>query len=226
MSIRIKICGITNLRDAEAAVEAGADYLGFILYPPSPRATTAENARRITDGLKIRYGDDCPFFVGVFVNESVAAITQKMASARLDLAQLSGDESSHVFTELRGRAYKAIQPRSTVEALDDVQFYAPLGPPQDYHPAILVDGFRDNLRGGTGLLADPEIVTQVRSKSPRMMLAGGLNPENIAERIQTIRPFAVDVASGVEAEHGIKNHDKVRVFIQNARAAAQEVSSS
>jgi phosphoribosylanthranilate isomerase len=223
MSIRIKICGITNLRDAEVAVEAGADYLGFILFPPSPRATTAEDARRITDALKIRYGDDCPFFVGVFVNETVAAITQKMATARLDLAQLSGDESSHIFTELRGRAYKAIQPQSLYEALDDVQFYAPLGPQQDYHPEILIDGFHATLRGGTGLLADPEIVAQVRAQSPRMMLAGGLNPENIAERVRDIQPFAIDVASGVEAEHGIKDHDKVRAFIDNARAAAEVV---
>ena len=225
MSIRIKICGITNLADAEVAVEAGADYLGFILYPPSPRATTAENARQITDALRNKHGDKSPSFVGVFVNESVAAITQKMATGRLDLAQLSGDESAHVFTELEGRAYKAIQPQSQHEAVDDVLFFAPLGPKQDIHPEILIDGFHADLRGGTGLLADPDIVAEVRSHSSRMMLAGGLNPDNVAERIKMVKPFAVDVASGVEAEPGIKDHDKVRAFIANARAAAEEIES-
>jgi phosphoribosylanthranilate isomerase len=147
-------------------------------------------------------------------------------AARLDLAQLSGDESAHVLTELQRRAYKAIQPRTVDEAIEDVQFFAPLGPPQDYHPEILVDGYHPDLRGGTGLLADPEIAQQVRAYSPRMMLAGGLNPDNIAEKIRIIQPFAVDVASGVEAEKGIKDHDKVRAFIQNARAAAEEIEQS
>jgi phosphoribosylanthranilate isomerase len=223
--MRIKICGITNQKDAEAATEAGADYLGFILYPPSPRGTTAEDARRITDSLKLRYGDECPFFVGVFVNETVASITQKMATARLDLAQLSGDESAHVLTELQQRAYKAIQPRTVDEAIDDVQFFAPLGPPQEHHPEILVDGYHPHLRGGTGEITDPFIAHKAREYSPRMMLAGGLNPENIAEQIRIIQPFAVDVASGVEAEKGIKDHDRLRAFIDNARAAAEEIES-
>jgi len=224
--MRIKICGITNQKDAEDATEAGADYLGFILYPPSPRSITAEDARSITDNLRLRYGDDCPFFVGVFVNETVASIAQKMATARLDLAQLSGDESAHVFTELQGRAYKAIQPRTADEAIDDIQFFAPLGPPQDYHPEILVDGYHPHLRGGTGEITDSFIAHKAREHSQRMMLAGGLNPDNIADHIRDIQPFAVDVASGVEAEKGIKDHDKVRAFIANARAAAQEVEEN
>jgi phosphoribosylanthranilate isomerase len=155
----------------------------------------------------------------------VAAIENKLAQGGLNLAQLSGDESPQVLAALNGWAYKAIRPQKLIYAQEDVRDYAPLGPQADYHPAILVDTYHPNLQGGTGHLADLTLVSQIRALTPRMMLAGGLTPDNIAEIVQTVQPFGVDVASGVEASKGIKDHDKVRHFISHARMAAQEIST-
>lgn len=221
--MKIKICGITNLADARIALEAGADYLGFIFYAPSPRSITVTNACRITEALRADYNDAVPYFVGVFVNETVSAVEEKLDEAGLDFAQLSGDESPQMLQALHYRAYKAIQPRSLAEALEDVKLYAPLGLHSAEHPAILVDAYHPNLRGGTGELADPELVGKIRDFAPRMMLAGGLTPENIGAVVRTVQPFAIDVASGVEASKGKKDHAKVREFITTARLAAAEV---
>jgi phosphoribosylanthranilate isomerase len=225
MNIRVKICGITNLADARIALEAGADYLGFILYPNSPRHISIQDVRQITDALRAEYGDRVPFFVGVFVNESVAAIENKLGQGGLNLAQLSGDESPQVLAALNGRGYKAIRPQKLIYVQEDIRDYAPLGAKAEYHPAILVDTYHPDLHGGTGQLADLNLVAQIRALADRMMLAGGLTPDNIAEIVRTVRPFGVDVASGVEASKGIKDHGKVREFISNARMAAQEISA-
>ncbi len=223
MNIRIKICGITNLDDARVAAEAGADYLGFIFYPPSPRGIESVSlAREIVDTLRGDWGEAAPKMVGVFVNESVWSISQKMYDARLDLAQLSGDESPQVVAEMQGRAYKAIQPQRLEYGLEDLADYAPHGPHAP-HPAILVDAYHPTLRGGTGALAPVEVVTPLLDAHPRVMLAGGLTPDNIADVITTLRPFGVDVASGVEADKGRKDPTKVLAFIQRARLAAQSI---
>jgi phosphoribosylanthranilate isomerase len=223
MDIRIKICGITNLDDARVAVKAGADYLGFILYPPSPRSITVQNARLITDALREEFGEAVPYFVGVFVNESVSSIENNLSLGGLNLAQLSGDESPQVLSALNGRGYKAIRPQKLMYAQEDVRDYAPLGSKAPQHPAILVDAYHPDLQGGTGELADMDIVQQIHNLNPRMMLAGGLTPDNIGDIVRKIQPFGVDVASGVEASKGIKDHAKVYDFINNARSAAQEV---
>ncbi|MFP4320897.1 MAG: phosphoribosylanthranilate isomerase [Anaerolineales bacterium] len=224
MSIRIKICGLTNLNDARVAAEVGADYLGFIFYDPSPRAVpSVQVVREIVDTLRNDMGAVAPKMVGVFVNESVWSISQKMHDARLDLAQLSGDESPQVVAEMRGRAYKAIQPERLEYGLQDLADYAPQGPSAP-HPAILVDAYHSALRGGTGEQLPAEIAARLIDAEPRLMLAGGLNPDNIFDTVSLLRPYAVDVASGVEAEKGRKDHDKVRMFIQAARLAAQSIT--
>jgi len=216
--MKIKICGITNLEDAQVAVDTGADYLGFILYPKSPRSITLQAAAEIIEAL--RAAGNAPHMVGVFVNESSATITEKMSRGHFDFAQLSGDESPQVLTTLYGKAYKAIRPSSIQFAELDVKDYAPLGILDAHHPAILVDAHHPNLYGGTGELADLEIVRQITTLEPRTMLAGGLNPDNVGEIVQAVQPFAIDVASGVEATPGKKDHDRVYSFVKNARAAA------
>jgi phosphoribosylanthranilate isomerase len=220
--MKIKICGITNLDDALLAAEYGADYLGFIFYPPSPRFINEHIARPISDYLRDHFGEQRPHLVGVFVNETAAGIDTKMSQAALDLAQLSGSESVEVLKAIRFPAYKAIQPQALLHAQEDIAYYTPYGPENEAHPNILIDAYHPNLHGGTGELADTALVQQIQALAPRMMLAGGLTPENVGGQIRAIRPFGVDVASGVEASKGQKDPQKVIQFIQEARAAAQE----
>lgn len=220
MSLRVKICGLTNLEDAEFALEAGADYLGFIFYPPSPRGITPEQARVISDSLRAKYGEKIPTLVGVFVNESAADIQNSLDMAGLDLAQLSGEEGPDLLTALAGRGFKAVRPQTLDEAAANVQMFASLAPPIPEHPAILIDSYHPNLYGGTGETREIDLLRKISNLAPRIMLAGGLTPDNVGEIVRTVRPFGVDVASGVEASKGHKDLEKVREFIQQARAAS------
>jgi phosphoribosylanthranilate isomerase len=216
----IKICGVTSLDDALMCVDAGADLLGLNFYPPSPRSLTPDAARLITDGLRQVLGADCPVLVGVFVNLSVSEITRIRQIAGLDAAQLSGDESESVLAGLNGRGFKAIRPRSWDEARADADAYQPHAP-QDIHlPSILVDAYHKALYGGTGEQASVEVALAVKEIAPRLMLAGGLAPENVAERVRAIQPWGVDTASGVESEPGIKDPARVRDFIAAVRETA------
>lgn len=223
--MRIKICGITNLDDARVAVEAGADYLGFILYDKSPRYVAVSTVRDIGEALRDEYGRQMPYLVGVFVNESLNSVQEKMQKGHLNLAQFSGDESPQMVAVFNGRAYKAIQPPSLRAAEEDIRDYAQFGPSDEQHPSILVDSYDPHLRGGTGKLGETELLSEILRLNPRMMLAGGLNPDNIALMVRLMKPFGVDVSSGVEAEKGRKDHQKVRDFIANARQAAEENQS-
>jgi len=223
MDVKIKICGITNLDDALLAAESGADFLGFIFYAPSPRYIEPNAAGEIIQVVRAEFGSSAPAMVGVFVNEPVNYIEDCIARAHLDLSQLSGDESPQLMKELVGRTFKAIQPRNLQEAQDDIRDYAPLGAQDADYPAILIDSYHPDLRGGTGKLVDLDLVGKILHLERRAMLAGGLNPINIADVVQEVRPFGVDVSSGVEASKGKKDPQKVREFIASARAAADEI---
>lgn len=219
-TVRVKICGITNLADATAAVDAGADYLGFIFWPRSKRAVSSSAAREIVQALRRR--DDCPLLVGVFVDEPAEDVAAVLNSAGLDLAQLSGKEPPAFIGDpqspLYGRSYKVLHPDSLAEAEADAEWYIPSeSPPQ--HPSLLLDAYHPELPGGTGQRADWQIAAQLVKIVPRLMLAGGLNPQNVAEAVRRIHPFAVDVASGVEAEPGKKDHALVEAFISAAHNA-------
>ncbi len=212
--MRVKICGITNLDDALTAVAAGADYLGFIFYPPSKRSVDISVVKGMVVTLRQRV--DCPVLVGVFVNESAARMTVVLDEVGLDLAQLSGEEAAALVTDewlgLYGRAYKAIRPASPAEAVTAVQQYA-----APVMPSILIDTWHPTLRGGTGETGDWAISAKLAQQTPGLMLAGGLTPENVGEAVRMVRPYAVDVASGVEASPGKKDPNKVRAFIANAK---------
>ena len=217
---RVKICGITNLDDALLATEAGADYLGFIFYPPSKRSITVGKAQLIVAELRAR--PDVPLLVGVFVNETGAGMARIMNTCELDLAQLSGDETPNVVGDpespIFGRCYKVLRPSSLDEAEAEAEWYLPaqMTPGQ---PALLIDTKHATLYGGTGQTADWTIAAQLALNIPNLMLAGGLNPDNVAAAVSQVGPFAVDVASGVEASPGKKDPRLVRTFIANAKSA-------
>ncbi len=217
--VQVKICGITHLADAEAAVEAGADFLGFIFYPPSRRGITPEAARPLIAALRGR--PHCPVLVGVFVDETAAAMVEVLDYCHLDLAQLSGDEVPSLVNDpaspLYGRAYKALRPQSTAEAEIEAEWFIAEAP--GLRPTLLLDTYHPTLKGGTGELASWEAGRRIARQTPGLMLAGGLTPANVGRAVEVVAPFAVDVASGVEAAPGRKDQAAVRAFVAAVRAA-------
>lgn len=231
--MKVKICGITNLEDALVAAEAGADFLGFIFYPPSKRAITVEAARDIV--VELRKRPFSPMLVGVFVNETAETILHTLHTCQLDLAQLSGEEVPFLVADPRspiyGRSYKALRPASYAEAEADAEWYAvsiqysvsstQLSVNSESSsllpPSLLIDTHHPNLKGGTGQTGDWAMSAKLAQKVPGLMLAGGLTAENVAQAVQQVQPYAVDVASGVEAAPGQKDHHLVKTFIRNAK---------
>jgi len=241
MAVKVKICGLTNLADAQAALAAGADMLGFIFFPKSPRYIPPERAREIVQALKFDRRPptavachSCPpavsgpwsavVTVGVFVDEPSAAVAQVLAFCGLDLAQLHGEEPPEMVTgDLRGRSFKALHPRSLDEALDLASRYAPPSPlrGEDCRPAFLVDAYHPHLRGGTGEPGDWSLAATLASRYP-LLLAGGLSPANVAEAVRAVRPWGVDVSSGVESAPGQKDHAALRAFVIAAKAISNQ----
>ncbi len=208
---RVKVCGLTRLEDALAALDAGADLLGFNFYPSSPRAVAPARAAEIIAALPAEART-----VGVFVNADLATVRRVAAICRLDYIQLHGDEPPAFVEALSPRAFKALRPRSAAEAEAEAALYAPLGPMAADAPLLLVDAYRAGCYGGTGQKGDWALAAGLAARY-RLLLAGGLTPENVAEAILQVRPWGVDVASGVESAPGIKDHDKMRRFIQEAK---------
>jgi len=216
----VKICGITRLDDAFNAVEAGADMIGLNFYKKSPRYISVLDATALCHLLKDRYGKRAPLFVGVFVNEVVSNVASTMAKVGLNFAQFSGDESDAMLREMNGRAFKAIQPMNPESATADVDYFGRYFPSDERFPSLLLDAYHPNLRGGTGETASLEVAVRVREAVPRLMLAGGLTPSNVGERIQAIQPWGVDVASGVEGDTvGIKDAKKMTSFVKAVKKA-------
>jgi phosphoribosylanthranilate isomerase len=243
MALKVKLCGLTNLADAQAAVAAGADLLGFIFFAKSPRYVTPERVREIVQALDrrrltadqgrqpaavggLRSAVICRpsavVTIGVFVNESSAAVAQILDFCGLDLAQLHGEEPPEMVTgDLCGRAYKALRPRSLDEALDLASRYAPAPSPggETRCPALMVDAYHPHLRGGTGETGDWRLAAALAGRYP-LLLAGGLGPANVAEAVRAVRPWGVDVSSGVESAPGQKDHAAVRAFVAAAKATS------
>jgi phosphoribosylanthranilate isomerase len=216
---KVKICGITNLEDALTAVEAGADYLGFIFYPPSKRAISLKKAHWLVSNLRTL--PNCPLLVGVFVDETAEYMAHVLDLCQLDLAQLSGNEVPSLVGDeksaIYGRAYKALRPSTFAEAEADAEWYiAPLL--HEGQPALLMETYHPTLFGGTGETGDWHIGAQLAQQIPRFMLAGGLTAANVATAVQQVQPYAVDVASGIEASPGKKDPELVRAFIANAKS--------
>ncbi len=200
--IKIKICGITNLKDALLAAELGADALGFIFASSSPRAINPQVAKEIIAQL--------PAFlttVGVFVNDSRDYIQQMRHFCYLDMVQLHGEETPDFCRVLGGRIIKAIR----------VEDEASLTQMKDYTPsAFLLDAYQAGKPGGTGKTFDWQLAFAAKQYG-RIILSGGLNPENIREAIKQVQPYAVDVASGVEAARGQKDPRRLQEFIEQVK---------
>lgn len=202
----VKICGITNLDDALAAVDAGAEALGFNFWPRSPRYISPANAREITDQLP-----PSVLRVGVFVNEELQSLLRVASEANLNAIQLHGDETPDYCKHLTGRyVIKAFGATNQIN-WDAVDRYNV--------DAIMLDSKDDILRGGTGRVFDWNLAQRERQsvKSPALFLAGGLSPENVGVAIATVRPYAVDACSSLETTPGKKNHERVRAFINAVR---------
>jgi phosphoribosylanthranilate isomerase len=210
--VKIKICGITNVEDARNAIEAGADLLGFNFYAKSPRYVTPEKVAEIA--AQVRSDGPGPLLVGVFVNSPLEEVRSILEIAQVNLAQLHGDEPVSVVEQLNGRGFKALRPTSETEAEIDAEWFAPYGPNA---PVLLVDAFRKDQYGGTGHTADWTIATKLAQQYP-ILLAGGLTPENVADAINQVRPWGVDVASGVECTPGKKDTAKMRLFVERVRS--------
>lgn len=202
----IKICGITSLDDALAAVTAGADALGFNFYKPSPRYIEPRIASAIVKKLP-----ESILAVGVFVNEhSPQAVLDIARDANVNALQLHGDEEPEYCRQLATE----MQVIKTFAVSDD--FDTNLVEAYQVN-AIMLDTKHNRLRGGTGRVFDWSIARQVRPRVARLYLAGGLAPENVAEAVETVRPYAVDACSGLEERPGSKNHERVRAFVNAVR---------
>jgi phosphoribosylanthranilate isomerase len=202
----IKICGITNVDDALAAVAAGADALGFNFYSPSPRYLTPREAREIIARLPTSV-----LTVGVFVNEDSPASVLKIANeAGVTALQLHGDESPEYCRELARDRYVI----KTLAVANDFDLQTVAAYEVE---AVMLDTKHIALRGGTGQVFDWSIAREVNKVVPKLFLAGGLSPDNIEEAIETVRPYAVDACSALEDKPGRKNHDRMRDFMETAR---------
>lgn len=197
---KIKICGIKTVTDALAAMESGADLIGFNFYPKSPRYIEVGRCRDIMSVMR-RYGHIQ--YVGVFVNATAGEICATMDTCGLSLAQLHGDESPNILYELGGRAFKAF--RGAPENIDDFA--------RQRAPSFLLDASVKGLYGGSGITADWSMATELAKTYP-LLLAGGLTPENVADAVRQVKPWGVDVASGVETEPGKKDAAKISVFVR------------
>ncbi len=207
--MQIKICGIIALDDALAAADAGANLLGFNFYPSSPRYIEPQACARLVAALRSR-GIGVTT-VGVFVNASPAEIAAILDACGLDLAQLHGDEPPEALTDLAGRAFKAIRPVTLAESQALAAAYARRTP-----PALLVDACHPGLYGGSGQAADWDLTTELAATCP-ILLAGGLRADNVAAAVARVRPWGVDVASGVESSPGRKDPRKMAEFVRAAR---------
>ncbi|MBD8575711.1 phosphoribosylanthranilate isomerase [Pseudomonas syringae] len=204
-AVRSKICGITCIEDALAAVEAGADAIGLVFYPPSPRAVNVLQARAIIAALP-------PFVttVGLFVNASRCELNETLEAVALDLLQFHGDETPEQCEGYHRPFIKALRVRPGDDIAAACQVYARAS-------GLLLDAYVPGVPGGTGEAFDWGLIPEGLAKP--VILAGGLTPDNVARAIAQVRPYAVDVSGGVELRKGIKNHDKMRAFMRAVRGA-------
>ena len=203
--MRVKICGIMNREDALAAVQAGADALGFMFFTGSPRWVTCAQAAEIIHAIP-------PFIarVGVFVNPTEAEVRAAIGACGLDTLQFHGEEAPDFCRQFGLKVIKAFRVRDESSLAGLKQF------PTE---AWLLDSYVAGQRGGTGAAFNWDLAAQAVQRGGRVILAGGLTPENVAEAVRRVRPYALDVSSGVESAPGHKDAGKLRAFLAAARAA-------
>lgn len=201
--VKVKICGITNLEDALEAVAHGADALGFVFFKKSPRYISPSKAKAIIKKLP-------PFIstVGVFVNENKKNIEKIADQTGINIIQLHGDE--------RPQACRLLRPVIKAFRVKSLECLEPLSKYKDKVSAFLLDTYTPEIFGGTGQIFNWDIAVEAKQLG-RIILAGGLTPENLEQAIRWVHPYAVDVSSGVEEEKGKKDHWKMKLFIERAK---------
>ncbi|MBT3924211.1 MAG: phosphoribosylanthranilate isomerase [Nitrospina sp.] len=204
--VKVKVCGMTQLKDALLAVEHGADAVGFIFYKKSPRSVNMKEVREIISKLP-------PFVdtVGVFVDENVDRVNKVAEYCGLDLVQLHGEESPSYCRKIKRRVIKAFRVKD-IQSIQQLEKYSVSG--------FLLDTYTENLHGGTGKVFDWNLAHPAKKMGP-VILAGGLTPRNIRQAISQARPYGVDVCSGVEKSPGIKDPEKVRAFLNNIKSGSK-----
>ena len=204
MKTQVKICGVTNMADALAAAEAGADMIGLNFYEKSPRYLSLATAAEISRALP-------PFVlrVGVFVNPEESQVVEAIAACGLNLLQFHGDEDSDFCTQFGLMSVKALRVRDA-ESLAALEHF--------HTDAFLLDAYSKSGLGGTGEKFNWDLAVAAQKCGKPIFLAGGLTPENVADAVKKVNPFAVDVSSGVESAPGKKDAAKVRAFIAAVRA--------
>jgi len=201
-SLFIKICGVTNADDALCAAESGADAIGFNFYPSSKRFIDPDQVNEICEAL------DMPIFrVGVFVNPARDYVETAIKKAALNAIQFSGNEIPGDVSGYGRKVFKAIH-ISGVESLAAMNLYNV--------EAFLLDTYRDGDYGGTGETFDWDVARKAKQFG-KVILAGGLTPKNVSAAVRLVRPYGVDVSSGVEVRPGVKDHKKIKDFIRRAR---------
>lgn len=202
---RVKICGITSVADGLLAAEAGTDMVGLMFYEQSPRLITLAQAKEISRALP-------PFVVrvGVFANPEEAQVTRAISECGLGLLQFHGDETPDFCAQFGIMSMKAIRVRDG-DSLKQLEHFQT--------DAFLLDAYAKNALGGTGETFNWDLAVEARKFGKPIFLAGGLTPENVADAVRLVRPFAVDVSSGVESSPGKKDAEKVRAFIAAVRTA-------
>ncbi len=204
--VQVKVCGITNAKQAEDIVKAGADAIGLVFYSKSPRNLTIKQAQRVCQAVP-----DHVAKVAVVVNMPVLEIGEIIKHCKVDTVQLHGSESYEILNNVRDQFGVDVIKYIDINVIDIVREAA------RFNSAVLVEGKKGRLPGGNGISWNWEIAKELAGVCP-FVLAGGLDPDNVADAIQQAYPDAVDVSSGVEKEPGIKDIEKVKAFIENARA--------
>lgn len=204
----VKICGITSIGDALAAQAFGADMLGINFYDGSKRFVSVTTAAAMFGDLQAIKK------IGVFVNADVDELVHAIDQVKLDAVQLHGNEDAEFVGSLRKRTTVEIIKAVRVKSVNDVQALRWFSA-----DSILLDTFSEKDLGGTGEMFDWQIALEAMKSGGNIYLAGGLNADNVAQAVRSVKPFAVDVASGVESSPGIKDHKKMEMFITNAKSA-------
>ena len=203
MPVKVKICGVCTVEDARAAAAAGADFVGLNFHPGSPRYVDPERAREVAEAVP------GPALVGVFVDAPRARVEEIAARVGLAAVQFHGDEDDDYCRDWPWRTIKALRARPGDDLVRLAARYA-----TDY---LLLDSFVPGRAGGTGVALDPRHAAGL--PAARLFVAGGLRPDTVADVVRALRPYAVDVASGVEERPGRKDHGKIEEFIRRAKAA-------
>ncbi len=202
MTTLVKICGITSLDDALDAVECGADFLGFNFYPDSPRFIDPDEAKMIFEDIPSNITK-----VGIFVNADADAVIDIAVDLNLDILQFHGDETPEYCNAIGRPWIKALRPQTS----DDLKIL------KNYESdSFLIDAYVEKAFGGTGVVSNWDLAREAKQYG-QLFLSGGLNPDNVELAVNSVKPFAVDVASGVESSPGVKDRSKMELFVARAK---------